>query len=286
MRYSYKDTLDELKNTLEGITSVIIYTGAGMGVDSGLEVFRGNQGLWEKYPEARNLNMSFQDLANPYHLEKYPDLVVPFYRDRLETYLDTEPHKGHQTLLELAESLEDGYFCCTSNVDGHLQKAGFSPEKIHEIHGQISYWQCTVFRCAESSAAPLFTIPRQSESKDHPRCPTCNALARPNLLMFYDLGWLDNEFAKQSRRKNEFLNHRLEHNKGKTAVIELGAGHAIPSIRMEAELTAEDFKTKLIRINPEDMQPCEERNEGIINLQCSALEGIKLIKQCFDEANQ
>ena len=37
--------------------------------------------------------------------------------------------------------------CRHSNVDGHFQKAGFDPERVFEVHGNIHFWQCRRGRC-------------------------------------------------------------------------------------------------------------------------------------------
>lgn len=37
----------------------------GIGVDSGLPDFRGNDGFWEVYPPLKKMGVSFYDMANP-----------------------------------------------------------------------------------------------------------------------------------------------------------------------------------------------------------------------------
>jgi NAD-dependent SIR2 family protein deacetylase len=43
------------------------------------------------------------------------------------------------------------HFIITSNVDGHFQKAGFSEDKILEIHGSINNNQCN--KCKQITSA-------------------------------------------------------------------------------------------------------------------------------------
>ena len=57
-------------------------------------------------------------------------------------YRKAEPHVGYEVLLDIVEKspkVKD-YFIVTSNVDGMFEKAGFDPEKIWEIHGNIHYF--------------------------------------------------------------------------------------------------------------------------------------------------
>lgn len=35
------------------------------------------------------------------------------------------------------DGTKDNLFAITSNVDGHFQKAGYSEDRIHEVHGSI-----------------------------------------------------------------------------------------------------------------------------------------------------
>ncbi|MDH3383561.1 MAG: NAD-dependent deacetylase, partial [Deltaproteobacteria bacterium] len=47
--------------------ALIIASGAGMGVDSGLPDFRGERGFWKAYPMYERLGISFVGAANPTH---------------------------------------------------------------------------------------------------------------------------------------------------------------------------------------------------------------------------
>lgn len=43
---------------------LIVAAGAGMGVDSGLPDFRGNQGFWKAYPALAQARMEFTSVAS------------------------------------------------------------------------------------------------------------------------------------------------------------------------------------------------------------------------------
>lgn len=95
-----------------------------MGVDSGLPDFRGPEGFWRAYPPFKMLGLKFQEVSNPAWFETDPEMAWGFFGHRYHLYNGTAPHRGFQTLLNLAQSRKDGYFVFTSNVDGHFQKAG------------------------------------------------------------------------------------------------------------------------------------------------------------------
>src|SRR2546429_5834888 len=91
--------------------ALLIAAGAGMGVDSGLPDFRGDEGFWHAYPPYARLGLSFVELADPVHFAQDPELAWGFYGHRLELYRKTVPHKG----FEILRGWDARVF--TSNVD-------------------------------------------------------------------------------------------------------------------------------------------------------------------------
>src|SRR5271170_6633192 len=79
--------------------ALLIGAGAGMGVDSGLPDFRGNEGFWKAYPPFRQRKLSFVELANPVWFRSDPRQAWGFYGHRLNLYRNTRPHDGFDTLL-------------------------------------------------------------------------------------------------------------------------------------------------------------------------------------------
>ncbi len=57
----------------------MVCAGAGIGVDSGLPDFRGNQGFWRAYPPFAELGLSFVDMANPQWFASDPEFAWGFY---------------------------------------------------------------------------------------------------------------------------------------------------------------------------------------------------------------
>ena len=103
----------------------VITAGAGMGVDSGLPDFRGDQGFWQAYPPYARLGFSFMDCANPEHFQRDPAFGWGFYGHRTNLYRSTVPHEGFHIIRRWIERNSADYFVVTSNVDGQFQKAGY-----------------------------------------------------------------------------------------------------------------------------------------------------------------
>ena len=121
--------------------ALVITAGAGMGVDSGLPDFRGNEGLWKAYPPLKKLGLSLPEMSTPRWFHTDPNFAWGFFGHRMQLYKSTTPHRGFEILKRWATSKESGYFVYTSNVDGHFQKAGFPEENIVECHGSIQFLQ-------------------------------------------------------------------------------------------------------------------------------------------------
>jgi len=246
--------MDVYKNAAEVVKNaqiLVITAGAGMGVDSGLPDFRGEKGFWKAYPMYERLGLNFYDCANPVHFRKDPAFGWGFYGHRLELYRKTEPHEGFFILLEWIEKLGFDFFVITSNVDGQFQKAGFPEEKVYEIHGSIHYLQCVKPCSAEiwENKEKIEIDYDTMRAKNIPKCKNCGDVARPNILMFGDFSWISSRSDKQAERFENFL----DKNKGKDiAVVEIGAGTAVPSIRFLSERIGNYYNATVIRINPRE----------------------------------
>jgi NAD-dependent SIR2 family protein deacetylase len=266
---------------IKAADTLLVTAGAGMGVDSGLPDFRGRQGFWRAYPVIAKLGLSFEEMANPTWFSENPRLAWAFYGHRLNLYRKTPPHRGFRQLLEIGAAKAAGYFVFTSNVDGHFQKAGFAPERIVECHGSIHRFQCTASCTGEIWDAEGQTVNIEESSfrarEPLPKCRNCPAPARPNILMFGDWSWLSHRTDAQQERFSKWLNE-LAKSSAKLAVVELGAGSAIPTVRYTSERVVERLGGTLIRINPLE----HDVPNGHIGLPFGAADGIGRICHCAE----
>lgn len=232
---------------LQAADGLLITAGAGMGIDSGLPDFRGPGGFWKAYPALGQARIPFESIANPHAFVRDPLLAWGFYGHRLQLYRHTEPHDGFRILRDIAACMPRGAWVMTSNVDGQFQKAGFSAERVCEIHGSIHHLQC-MDNCrgqcwSASGFVPDIDAERCRLLSDLPLCPHCASLARPNILMFGDGSWEERRTALQYRRLMEWL-PTVKH----LVCVEIGAGTHIPTIRHFSESCG----GHLIRINPDE----------------------------------
>lgn len=111
---------------------VVVFSGAGMSEESGINTFRDAEGLWEGH-----------DLLTVASLDGWhndPKLVLDFYNERRRHLLKVFPNKGHDALAEL-EAYAD-VSIITQNVDNLHERAG-SGNVIH-LHGELLKSQSSV----------------------------------------------------------------------------------------------------------------------------------------------
>jgi NAD-dependent SIR2 family protein deacetylase len=269
---------NELNNNIEKIYQeaaelifkskhILITAGAGMGVDSGLPDFRGEDGFYEAYPGFKNATLKFSDIANSNFLFQDPDKFWWFYGHRFELYNQTTPHNGYKIIKRWLD-VRNG-FIITSNVDGHFQKVGVPVYMIKECHGAIRFLQCAI-NCTSSlwkvTKLPLKT---KSEAFEYvgslPRCPSCGGFARPAIFMFNDMNW---NAGLTSKQEDIYYSWESKIEKEQLVVIEIGVGKNIPSIRRESE----SMRVPMIRIN---IAPADAEVDNGISIPVGALEALQ-----------
>lgn len=263
------ELLERASRWLRDADGLLITAGAGMGVDSGLPDFRGNQGLWSAYPALGNAGIAFETIANPDAFRKNPALAWGFYGHRLALYRRIVPHRGFAVLRRWADRMEKGAFVYTSNVDGHFQKAGFRESAVAECHGSIHHFQCTE-PCStniwpSAGFEPDVDVHARHLRNGLPRCPYCGGLARPNILMFSDWAWLAERTHSQLDRLDRWLQ-----GVSRPVVVELGAGTSLPTVRRFSERHG----PHVIRINARE--PGIDATKGI-GLRGTALETLEAL---------
>jgi NAD-dependent SIR2 family protein deacetylase len=246
-------SVDRAARVIADADAILVAAGAGMGVDSGLPDFRGNRGFWNAYPPFARHGLSFVDLANPAWFERDPARAWGFYGHRLNLYRTTVPHPGFGLLRRWSERATLGAFVFTSNVDGQFQRAGFPSDRVVECHGSIHHLQCTE-PCHDGIWEAEGVIVEVDEetfraTSTLPSCPRCGFPARPNVLMFGDWCWLSARASVQEERFGAWLDAVTG---SRLVVVELGAGTAVPTVRLNSERLVTRLGATLIRVNPRE----------------------------------
>lgn len=105
---------------------IVVLTGAGISVESGIKAFRSEDGLWENYP--------VEDVATHSAWFRNPKLILDFYNNMRTQLQSKEPNRAHKCLAE-KESIYDIQII-TQNVDNLHEKAGST--KVLHLHGELT----------------------------------------------------------------------------------------------------------------------------------------------------
>lgn len=157
---------DRLGSALRRSRHTLVLTGSGISAESGIPTFRDAQsGLWSRFrPE---------DLATREAFERDPALVWQWYQWRRELVAAARPGAGHLALAAL-ERLLPRLSLVTQNVDGLHQAAG--SRDVIEFHGNL--WRNRCY--AEDTPVEVAT----AGTTKPPRCPSCGARVRPDVVWF------------------------------------------------------------------------------------------------------
>ena len=102
------------------LENTVIITGAGISVESGIQPFRGKNGVWEENPmEMATFNKFFNE----------PIAFLTWYYHRFVSCRHALPNTAHEILAE------QGVRLITQNIDGLHLKANHPTDKLIEIHG-------------------------------------------------------------------------------------------------------------------------------------------------------
>ena len=105
---------------------IVVLTGAGMSVESGLRTFRDADGLWEEYPVAK--------VATHEGWEADPTLVTNFYNMLRKKCWNAKPNDGHKLVAALEEKYD--VTVVTQNVDNLHERAGST--RVLHLHGEAT----------------------------------------------------------------------------------------------------------------------------------------------------
>ena len=104
---------------------IVVLTGAGISVESGLKTFRDADGLWEEYPVAK--------VATHEGWLNDPTLVTNFYNMLRKKCWNVKPNQAHKLVAALEQQYD--VTVVTQNVDNLHEQAG-SSHVVH-LHGEL-----------------------------------------------------------------------------------------------------------------------------------------------------
>lgn len=153
----------------EAAPSIVVLTGAGVSVESGLPTFRGEDGLWGGQDVRR--------FATPEGFAADTEAAMAFYDERRREAATARPNAAHRALAWLERGWPGDFLLCTTNVDGLHEAAG--SRRVAHVHGTLAMARCMV--CGHRAAVGEGGMAHTAR-----RCPACKtSLAmRPDVCLF------------------------------------------------------------------------------------------------------
>lgn len=156
---------------IDRYSRIVVLTGAGISVASGLRPYRGPNGVWEEHDVER--------LGHVSALIDRPADTWSLFGKLRESIVAARPNAAHVALARMEEHLygSQEFLLITQNVDGLHQQAG--SRNVCEIHGNVMYTKCTRAEC---------TLARFRDERTHasavPLCAMCGSPLRPDVVLF------------------------------------------------------------------------------------------------------
>lgn len=121
--------LHQAADVLRGAQSLLVLTGAGISVESGLPAYRGPGGVYEANPD-------LPALLTEEGLGRDPEAVWAYLDEFRQRAAAAKPCPAHRVLAEWEkEGRFPAFLIATQNIDGLHQAAG--SDRVTELHGSV-----------------------------------------------------------------------------------------------------------------------------------------------------
>ena len=172
---------------LSAYERIVVLTGAGVSVASGLPTYRGPGGLWRDEQVAA--------LATVDALEARPNEAWALWSEMRHRALSAQPNAAHRALALAEARMKVGgqFTLITQNVDGLHQRAG--SRNVIDYHGSLLQSRCSAAACS----SPSFDDDAPPQ-KTAPLCRVCSQPLRPDVVLFGELIGAQEHLAKRALR--------------------------------------------------------------------------------------
>jgi NAD-dependent deacetylase len=168
---------------------VVLLTGAGLTAESGVSTFRGDDGRWQV--GSRSLHPV--ELATWMAFQRMPLQIWGWYLYRRARYRAALPNPAHRCLAALEQRLGDRCLLVTENIDGLHLRAGSTPERTFQIHGNVDFARCAA-ECSREIQRLPDDFAREWQWGQRPdeaaqavlTCARCGGWLRPHVLWFHE----------------------------------------------------------------------------------------------------
>ena len=168
LEVSMTDNIQRLKDAIARSNRIVVLTGAGISVPSGIPDFRSATGLYAtpfgSYRPEEMISHEFYVL----HRKEFYE----FYKQKM-LYPDAKPNQAHIFLAKLEQQGKLSAVI-TQNIDGLHQAAG--SKRVYELHGSVHRNYCE--RCRK-----FYDLDYIIKSDGVPKC-SCGGSIKPDVVLY------------------------------------------------------------------------------------------------------
>jgi NAD-dependent deacetylase len=169
------DDIGRVVDILARSRSLLFITGAGISADSGLPTYRGIGGLYNADRPAEGFPI--EEILSGEMFACRPELTWKYLGQIEQATCGARYNRAHQVIAEM-ESCFERVWTLTQNIDGLHRQAG--AKNVLEIHGSMHDLICT--ECTWQQ-----TVADYSGLSLPPRCPQCQKIVRPKVVLFGEM---------------------------------------------------------------------------------------------------
>lgn len=161
--------IEKIKDIIENGKRIVVFTGAGISVASGIPDFRSADGL---YNQKSGINIKPEDIISHSFFMKNTDEFYRFYKEKM-VYKNALPNIAHKYFASL-ETPGRLVTIITQNIDALHSDATSS--LVLELHGSIRRNHC--MKCNK-----FYTLEDIMSYENTPHC-TCGGIIKPDVTLY------------------------------------------------------------------------------------------------------
>jgi NAD-dependent deacetylase len=159
--------------------NIVVISGAGLSVESGIRPYRGETGIYTEMME--RYDRPAEELVTRKVLEREPELFWDLWERKMLMLSQAAPCDAHRALVNIAS--KSNFLEITQNVDGLSRMAGMPNDSLIELHGNARNYTCMT--CGVKHDLWI------RKGMGVQRCYRCKveggALIRPGVVMFNEM---------------------------------------------------------------------------------------------------
>lgn len=161
---------------------IVIFSGAGVSKESGVETFRDSKdGLWNNY--------KISEVATPQGWKKNRSKVIQFYNERRKQLPEVQPNDAHKKIAEMEDKHK--VTVVTQNVDD-LHERGGSTNVLH-LHGELTKARGCIYDGKPSSKEFKVYDIGYNDINEGDKCEDTDSQLRPHIVWFEEYPFKVNE---------------------------------------------------------------------------------------------